>query len=293
MNTIKTAALVADPASDSPYYKKRKYFQFSFLAILFLANIIACANEPEAANTDDKVLMAIFAHPDDETLVGPILNQYANKGVEVILVTVTDGRLGFTGHTDYEDEDELAAVRQEELRCAADYLGAELIHLDYEDQLGISEGHNNLIAQSRGILRDLHRIIEERKPDAIITFGPDGFSNHMDHRLTGVSVTQVVLSREWDKTPSLFYVGVPVSVLDDDEWMYMGVDDRYLTIQIPFTDEELEAAERAALCHESQFTPEFVADWIESMQEWGKIIYFRPFEAPAKEANDLFDYMER
>jgi LmbE family N-acetylglucosaminyl deacetylase len=241
-------------------------------------------------NENDGVVMAIFAHPDDETLVGPILNQYASRGKEVILVTATDGRLGFTDFAGYEDSDDLAAVRRKELQCAADHLGAELIHLDYEDQLGISEGHGNLVSQSRGILRDLHQIIEERKPDVIMTFGPDGYSNHMDHRIVGLSVTQVLLSREWDKKPSLFYVGIPASNLDEENRIYMGTDDSYLTVQMPYTDEELRVAERAALCHESQFTPEFVQQWFDTMQEWGNVIHFRPFETPQSASNDLFDY---
>ena len=272
----------------------KKYYGIFFTLFLLLtfSPVLSCEQHSEAANyDDDKVLMAIFAHPDDETLVGPILHQYANRGVEVILVTATDGRLGFTDFSGIDDEEELAAVRREELKCAADLLGAELIHLDYEDQLGISAGHNNLIDQTRGILRDLHRIIEERKPDAIITFGPDGFSNHMDHRLVGATVTQAVLNREWDKTPSLFYVGVPASLLDDeDEKMFMGVDDRYLTIQMAFTEEEAETAINAALCHESQFTPEFVHGWFIRLQEWGNVIHFRPFKAPERTADDLLEY---
>lgn len=273
-----------------------KLFPNSILAILVClvisGNFISCSMNPDsdARNNDNKVLMAVFAHPDDETLVGPVLTKYASEGTEVILVTVTDGRLGFTDFSGYEDEDELAAVRREELRCTADLLGTELIHLDYEDQLGISAGHNNLVSQSRGILRDLHRIIDEWQPDAIITFGPDGFSNHMDHRLVGVSVTQVVLSKEWEKTPSLFYVGVPSSDLDEDEWMYMGVDEKFLTIQITFTEEEGEIARQAALCHESQFRPEFVNQWFETMRERGNVIYFRPFKAAERRSDGLFNY---
>ena len=270
--------------------KKYSGIFFPLFLLMTFSPVLSCEQHSEAAKFDEKVLMAVFAHPDDETLVGPILHQYANQGVEVILVTATDGRLGFTDFSGIDDEEELVAVRREELKCAANLLGVELIHLGYEDQLGISGGHNNLIDQTRGILRDLQRIIEERKPDAIITFGPDGFSNHMDHRLVGATVTQAVVNREWEKTPSLFYVGVPASLLDEDERMFMGVDDRYLTVQMAFTEEEAETAINAALCHESQFTPEFVHGWFDRLQGWGNVIYFRPFEAPASAADDLFEY---
>jgi LmbE family N-acetylglucosaminyl deacetylase len=273
-------------------HKRISGILFSLFLLMIFSPVLSCEQHSEAANSDEKVLMAVFAHPDDETLVGPILHQYANRGVEVILVTATDGRLGFTDFSGIDDEEEVASVRKEELKCAANLLGVELIHLDYEDQLGISGGHNNLIDQTRGILRDLHRLIEERKPDAIITFGPDGFSNHMDHRLVGATVTQAVLNREWEKTPSLFYVGVPASLLEDDqdEQMFMGVDESYLTVEMAFTEEEAETAINAALCHESQFTPEFVHGWFDRLQAWGNVIYFRPFEAPGSRADDIFEY---
>jgi len=262
------------------------------ILLTFTQFIASCASYTDEVAAEGQVIMAVFAHPDDETLVGPILHQYANRGSEVILVTATDGRLGFTEWSGIEEEDELVDVRREELRCAADLLGVELIHLNYEDQLGIREGHNNLLSQSRGILRDLHQIIEERQPDVIITFGPDGFSNHMDHRIVGLSVTQVVLSKQHENTPALYYVGIPSSFLldDDDQWKYMGVDDRYLTVQVPFSEEEADVARLAALCHESQFLPEFVAGWFDTMREQGNVIYFRPFEAPRGQSNDLLRY---
>jgi LmbE family N-acetylglucosaminyl deacetylase len=277
--------------------QRKKLFRNNILKIalavfLFISTAFSCEEQYTDVQADDRVLMAVFAHPDDETLVGPVLHQYANRGTEVILVTATDGRLGFNELHDY-DEEELAAVRRDELRCAAGLLGVELIHLDYEDQLGVSGGHGNLISQSRGILRDLHEIIEERQPDAIITFGPDGFSNHMDHRLVGISVTQVVLSRQWEKTPALFYSAVPSSALDEEENIYMGVDDRYLTVQMSFTYEDLEVARKAALCHESQFSPEFVQNWFDTMQERGNVLHFRPFDAAQRTANDFFDYLEQ
>ncbi len=70
----------------------------------------------------------------------------------------------------------------------------------------------------------------------------------------------------------------------------MGVDDRYLTIQMAFTEEEAETAINAALCHESQFTPEFVHGWFIRLQEWGNVIHFRPFKAPERTADDLLEY---
>ncbi|MCC5941296.1 MAG: PIG-L family deacetylase [Balneolaceae bacterium] len=270
-----------------------KHLTFSslLLFLLFAGFISSCDEAPESYDRTNggNVLMAVFAHPDDETLVSSVLHQYANRGYYVILVTATDGRLGFNENTDIEDEDELAAVRRVELQCAAELLGAELIHLDYEDQLGMRDGHGAIISQTRGLKQDLHRLFEEYQPDVIITFGPDGFSNHLDHRMVGIATTQVFLSREWDFNPSLFFTGIPTSLLDDDEWMFMGVDDQYMTVEIKFSDEEADVAIQSALCHESQFSPEFVYGWFDRLENWGNRLYFRPFTPSGGQSSDLFE----
>ena len=116
------------------------------------------------------------------------------------------------------------------MKCAADKLGVELIHLDYEDQLKTVEGYDGFIPESRGLIRDIHQIISENKPDAIVTFGPDGFSNHIDHRLVGATVTQVFVSQFWENNPSLFYMGFPPLKLEEEERIFQNVYEKYLTV---------------------------------------------------------------
>jgi LmbE family N-acetylglucosaminyl deacetylase len=43
-------------------------------------------------------MLAVFAHPDDETFVGPLLAHYARQGVRVHLAIVTDGEKGASPH---------------------------------------------------------------------------------------------------------------------------------------------------------------------------------------------------
>jgi len=238
---------------------------------------------------DGKKILAVFAHPDDETTVGPMLAKYEREGMDVTLVIATDGRYGVTEWSGFSAGDELAAARRGEMQCAADALGANLYHLTYEDQFKAAEGFDGFIAQSRGFLDDLHEIMEEVQPDVVITFGPDGFSNHIDHRIAGVTTTQVVLSKDWDKKPALFYSGTPTS-FSGDNWKYQGTADQYLTMRVPYEEEDLMRAKESALCHATQFQPEFVEMWLGRMQERGNIIYLRPFEAPKHSSDDLFSY---
>ena len=85
-------------------------------------------------------LMAILAHPDDESLgVGGTLAKYASEGVEVSLVTATRGQSGrYHGHREpgkHPGAEQLGQIRESELRAAAAVLGVQrLTLLDYHDQ---------------------------------------------------------------------------------------------------------------------------------------------------------------
>lgn len=126
-------------------------------------------------------LMAVFAHPDDESLgVGGTLAKYAAEGVEVSLVTATRGDAGrFHGHRRDEPEHpgsvELGRIREGELRAAAAALGVhEVSSLDYRDQ-ELDK------ANPRQAVSDIARHVRRHRPDVVITFGPDGAYGHPDH----------------------------------------------------------------------------------------------------------------
>lgn len=260
-----------------------------FLFVSISSSIVIAQSSNDA---EGKVIMGIFAHPDDEILASTMFHKYIREGAEVVLVTATDGRLGTNEYNDYEAGDELADVRRGEMSCAAETLGAKLYHLDYEDQLKTAEGFDGFIAQSQGLLQDLHRIIGEEKPDVIVTFGPDGFSNHIDHRIVGVSATQVVLSKEWEKMPQLFYMGFPSSQLDEMNTIFRGTLDEYLTVQVPYSEEDANVAMQMAECHQSQFSPQVLEMWRERMSDQERVVYLRPFVKPETEADDLFEYIK-
>lgn len=262
----------------------------AYIAVVF-GTIVFCAPlhaQERSGAAGDKVLMAIFAHPDDEGMVGPILAKYARQGAEVILVTATDGRLGTNDFSGLPAGDTLVAIRREELKCAASTLGVELIHLDYEDQFRSAEGYDGFIPQLRGLIRDVHRIITERQPDVILTFGPDGISNHMDHRLVGSSVEQAILSQDWEKTPALYYVGLPASTVSESDRVLRGVQEKYLTGQIPYSPEDGLTALEALRCHRSQIPPESIERRRQGLDERERIVYLRPFVAPTGHSHDLF-----
>ena len=93
-------------------------------------------------------LLAIFAHPDDESYgPGGTLAWATRNGHEVTLLTMTQGESGSMGISKILSEEELSKQREQELRCAAQKLGIQDVkienlpdkHLqDIEEQVGIN-----------------------------------------------------------------------------------------------------------------------------------------------------------
>ena len=81
---------------------------------------------------DTLKLMAVLAHPDDESLgSGGILAKYATEGIETSLVTATRGERGWFGdEREYPGLEGLGQRREAELRAAAEALGAREVRAD-------------------------------------------------------------------------------------------------------------------------------------------------------------------
>ncbi len=271
---------------------KRKYGPLIIPFIIIMQISIFFIQNPVIAQdtNEGKTLLAIFAHPDDEITLGAILNKYVEEGVKVYLVIATDGRFGTNDRTAHVAGDDLAALRRTEMQCSADKLGVELIHLAYQDQLKSAEGYDGHMPHIQSLMKDIYDIMERIQPDAIVTFGPDGWSNHMDHRLVGASVTQVFLSKKWDKPINLFYVGRPASLIEDPERKILaGQDMSYLTTKVSYSDKNRDAFIQALACHKSQFGEDGVERMMKSRANDEKVVYLRKFVGPTESSDSVFN----
>lgn len=269
---------------------KQKYIQIISIPLLVLALFLNFQEVTAQEVENDKVLMAIFAHPDDEMTVSPILSKYVDEGVKVYLVVCTDGRLGTNDFTDHEAGEGLVAIRKEEMKCAAEKLGVELIHLNYHDQLRAGEGYDGHVPHARQLIIELEGVIADKKPDALITWGPDGGSTHMDHRLVGASVTQVFISKIWEKTMALYYVGTPSHLIDEPERKKLaGVDSTYLNVGVKYSSKNTEKAMESLKCHKSQVSQEMLTWKEESRKKSNNTIHLREFVGPKKIKESVFD----
>ena len=202
------------------------------------------------------ILLAIFAHPDDEASVSAVLARYAAAGVQVHLAIATDGRLGVSQHAGIAAGDGLAAVRDQELQCAADRLGLQApIRFGLQDQLRMGDGLDAFNAQMFELRARVQRLFEELQPDAVITWGPSGWTGHPDHRIVSAVVTEVFQSKHWVRPSQLYYPALPTGAVPASN-PFPTVDERFLSHRIPLSAHDHETAKQAWLCHRSQYTPE-------------------------------------
>lgn len=206
--------------------------------------------------TRGETILAVFAHPDDEISVAPLLARYASEGNDVYLATVTSGQVGGS-NTDIPEGDALGAAREEEARCSARALG---IHEPF--LLGFMDGDIADRAVTLPAIRTrLREIFRKVRPEVVITWGPDGLSGHQDHRLVHTLASEV-FQEPWkgnDAPRKLYYFALPQSRVErnpDSERGQTGaaVRDELITTVVDgsaFLDQTLAAMK----CHVTQWGP--------------------------------------
>lgn len=133
-------------------------------------------------------MLICLAHPDDESFgMGGTIAKYANEGTEITLVCATKGEAGTVDSEFLTHYESIAALREHELACAARVLGIhEVIYMGYRDS-GMAGSDDNQHIQSfvqadeGEVVTKLIRIMENSKPDIVITFDETGGYHHPDH----------------------------------------------------------------------------------------------------------------
>lgn len=168
-----------------------------------------------------KTLLAIFAHPDDESFgPGGTLAKYAAEGVTVHLICATMGEAGASDAPDPDGCDNLARQREQELRCAADILRLEEIHLlGYRDS-GMAGSPDNqhpralVQADLDTLSKQVADLMRRLRPQVALTFDPFGGYGHPDHiAMHRATVAAFERLPESERPQKLYFTTLPRTIL--------------------------------------------------------------------------------
>jgi LmbE family N-acetylglucosaminyl deacetylase len=254
------------------------------LRLSFAAATLVATASLSAQGRVKAPIVAVFAHPDDERVVAPLLSRLAREGRETHLVIATDGAKGVRDFARIPAGAELAAARAKEANCAATRLGVRRLHLLALPDAGLAS------FDALGTLRTaLVAIVDSLKPAAIITFGPEGGTGHPDHRLVGDVVTQIVQSDARYTTLDLLFASLPTERLRTAPPASPGVNgmaQALLTVRVPFEDQDLAAGREEFACHRTQYTPaEMEAINRYLAHAWNGTVWLRPWTGTLRDPN--------
>jgi LmbE family N-acetylglucosaminyl deacetylase len=256
-------------------------------AALLIAAGIACVPATVMGQAS-RSLLAVFAHPDDERVIGPLLSRLSREGREVHLVIATDGSKGVRDHAGIPAGPPLAAARKLESECAAKRLAVRELHL-----LGLEDGGLASFANLARLRAELTNVIARVQPAAIITFGPEGGTGHPDHRLVGNVVTQIIQSDDRHRTIDLLYASLPAERLRTapaSSPTVNGVAEDLLTVRVSFENQDLVAGQEAFACHRSQYMPSEMAAINKTLAHvWNGVAYLRAWNGAIRDPGRMFN----
>ena len=202
-------------------------------------------------------VLAVFAHPDDETFATGTFAKLSAKGECVQLVYTTSGDAGGDQSGRGLSGAELAEEREREMHNAADVLevSTEPLFLRYPD--------GQVYERWNEVLRNVQSIIEKTRPSVVVTFGPDGYYGHADHLAIGQ-----IAERAFDDsgTPShLLHVAISRSKNDvivkaGGGSRYKPVADKFITYTVNVR-KQLKQRVAAMEAHRTQFDDRTVVQY--------------------------------
>ena len=152
----------------------------------------AATNDPVVPPSTPLRLMAVHAHPDDESSKGAAtMARYVREGVEVMVATLTGGERGDILNKAMERpevRENLPRIRREEMARAREILGVSQEFLGFIDS-GLPEGdplpplpEGCFALQPLEVAAEpLVRAVREFRPHVILTYDEEGGYPHPDH----------------------------------------------------------------------------------------------------------------
>lgn len=213
-------------------------------------------------------LLAIFAHPDDESYrAGGALALLARRGAEVWVLCATRGERGILKL----DPEEAGQVRHTEMECACRALGIEPPHfLDYRDGTLPQVDEEGAVGQ-------VVRAIRKLRPQVLLTWPLSGVSGHPDHvavsswtekafHLAADSSAYPEHKEAIHEVDALYHIVVPCSLAETMKMPHLHtVPDEEVTLTLDVST-VWDAKMAAIRCHRSQIANSPILDAPEEQQ---------------------------
>ena len=236
-------------------------------------------------------LMCVHAHPDDESSKGAAtMARYASEGVDVLVVTLTDGSRGSVLNPAMdrpEVQENITAIRAAEMDRAREILGVRQVFLGFVDS-GLPEGDplpplpegcfavGDLEEQTEALVR----VVREQRPHVMTTYDENGGYPHPDHiRCHQVSVAAFEAAGDPERFPDagppwqplkLYYtlwsrarmvatherfLALGLESPFDEKWFERPSQDDRITTRVDISD-FMDVRPAALLAHRTQIDPE-------------------------------------
>ena len=239
-------------------------------------------------------LMAVHAHPDDESSKGAAtMARYVAEGVDVLVVTCTGGERGDVLNPALKDDAEvlrdIAQVRRAEMARAVEALGVQHAWLGFVDS-GLPEGDplpplpdGCFALQPLEVASSpLVSLVRSFRPHVMTTYDENGGYPHPDHIMTHkVSVEAFEAAGDPSRYPDAGEPWQPLKLYYDRgfsraklvafheamlaeglespfaDWLknWEGREDRQITTRVPCAD-FFDVRDRALLAHATQIDPQ-------------------------------------
>lgn len=151
--------------------------------------------------TDERHVLVIFPHPDDETFSSAgTLASYIDKGIPVTYACLTLGQMGRNlGNPPFATRESLPHIRERELEEACKAIGiTDLRKMGLRDKTVEFEPYDQMDAMVK-------HLIEDTNPSLIVSFYPK-FAVHPDHEATANAVVRTVKRMKSSERPRLTLV---------------------------------------------------------------------------------------
>jgi mycothiol S-conjugate amidase len=171
------------------------------------------SSDPGGAEQEQLRLMAVHAHPDDESSKGAAtMARYVADGVDVLVCTLTGGERGDILNKAMDRPEiraNLPAVRRAEMARAREILGVRQQFLGFTDS-GLPEGDPRpplpdgcfALQPLEAAARPLVQAVRDFRPHVMLTYDENGGYPHPDHIMTHkVSVAAFEAAADPDAYP--------------------------------------------------------------------------------------------